>query len=266
MSKSSTAIKRYSEENALEGESGHRNKRPFIALRKVVHLFTPTEKSSATPKTAQGAVANPALAVDEGGDKPNRFLIALDRIQSSIDYTNQINSTAPYGYYMGRPVIGECTSINGGIYVGAASHEAIVVDRKYVLLDCLEAELISRIEKLKIAGPINEREIVGHTLRLTRETVRYDNEGTLALIKREKLEADQKVALDIFIKERVGLARHQVLLAAYLLESLKRRNLLNGCLFLDFQMRNNGKEDERLVYTCLSGQLLVFDPAAMEEF
>ena len=61
----------------------------------------------------------------------NRFEAARDRIKSSKHYKDVVTSRSPYGYFNGRPIIGESTPIDGGIYIGVFQQEAIVVDRKY---------------------------------------------------------------------------------------------------------------------------------------
>ena len=74
------------------------------------------------------------------------------------------------------------------------------------------------------------------------------------------LKDDTKVALDVYLQCRSGTARHQVLLAAYILEKLKEKNLIGGEIYLDPHCQNAEDDRERLVYASTAGYLFVFTP------
>lgn len=204
----------------------------------------------------------------------NRFAEAVRRVAHSADYIGPERSSnsmpslgseqspnqfrAPLGVFAGRPIIGEQTTIQGGVYLGAQTQEALVIDDRYGQLDRAYAEILA----LLADGPEKPEEF--QIMRLLTEyctsQIRFNSRATEDLMAQENLGEDRKAALDIFIHAHTGVARHQVLLAAYLVERLRRSEVLTGHLSLDPISAHPYGWDERLYYTMADGNLFVFDP------
>ena len=63
----------------------------------------------------------------------------------------------------------------------------------------------------------------------------------------------------MYIKKKIGVARHQVLLAAYLLEKLKEKFVIKGTHWID-QTISAENYHERLVFKSADGEIFRFDP------
>ena len=105
-----------------------------------------------------------------------------------------------------------------------------------------------------------EQDILPYIVDLVTTKLRYSVDEVISLNRRRKIRTDAKVALDLYIREGVGVARHQVLLTAYLLEKLKSRGLISGCFFLDDEFSPNDPRPLRLFYIARNGAQYVFDP------
>lgn len=190
-----------------------------------------------------------------------RFIRAATRVSTNFQlYDPAIRAGAPYGFFNGRPIIGENTPINGGIYLGVYPQEAIVVDEKHGSLIKIYHELRTLISNLKIQDKLNEREILISVCSLVEGHLKFDYDQFDALAATENFQPDNKTSLDLFIESKVGVARHQVLLAAYLIEKLIKQGVLSGCLSLDGATNDPAAQDDRLLYTSQTGVLFVLDP------
>jgi hypothetical protein len=189
----------------------------------------------------------------------------LNLIQDSPEFTPYFTALAPYGFYKGRFIIGECTRINGGIYLSAQPYEELVIDESHGALGPLLSELVTRFNKAGLKGSsMNEYQIISETLFFVRSKLLY-RENARSLIKSlAGVSADQKVSLDVYVRAGLGAARHQVLLAAYLFEKLKSAGILTGCLYIDSSGSSSGLNTERLAYTSASGEFICFNPAARQ--
>jgi len=195
----------------------------------------------------------------------NRFHIAVSRVASQDIYDSADHSQAPYGYFKKRPIIAECSRISGGVYLSAYPREAVVVDEKYGFLDEVYRKLTIAIARQKNGARLNEKDIVLEVVKFTAEHLPFSEDKVRTLSMEQEIKVDQRIALDFFIKERVGVARHQVLLAGYLLQRLKSRNIIQGCVYLDPLFATKTGEDERLIYTSSSGYLITFTPYKAQE-
>jgi hypothetical protein len=189
----------------------------------------------------------------------NRFSEAVRRIELSSFYKASISDEAPYGYYRNRIIIGEGVPINGSIYVGATPHEALVLDKKYGHLEHLILTLISRCSQIEEQNSAYEYEVFSRTVNLVRETLRYSEEGVQQILDKYHIKPDDKVTLDLFVQKKVGVARHQVLLVAFLLEQLRERNLISGHPTIENQISHEIPQ-ERLLFTSSEGEIFRFDP------
>jgi hypothetical protein len=191
--------------------------------------------------------------------KSNRFLQAVRRIEFKYGFEPNFTDAAPYGYFRSRHIIGETTKINKGIFVSAIPGEAIVIDEKYGVLNDVYLKLISRVSILDNNNSSYEYQVFSKVIALTRETLRYSEENVENITRQYRIDFDEKVSLDLYIKKKVGVARHQVLLAAYLLEKLKEKYLIKGTHWID-QTFSSDAYNERLVFKSADGEIFRFDP------
>lgn len=189
----------------------------------------------------------------------NRFHRALRRIRYQSQFNPNKSDKAPLGTFGGRHIIGESTPINGGVYLGAAPQEALVVDDRHGALERLYNELVVRLAEVSIDRRLDEREILPEVAGLVVRRIRFSESETRELTERENINPDEKVAIDMYLHEQVGVARHQMLLVAYLIERLKKRGVLNGCLMIDSISAHSLGHDDRLIYTSPHGYLFIFD-------
>lgn len=190
----------------------------------------------------------------------NRFQRMLRRVRSMREYSAARTAKSPLGNFGGRPIIGESTPINGGIYLGVVPQEAVVIDDKHGGLERLYKELVVRLSEVSLERALEEKEILPEVAALTLKHLKFSEHAVESICKREGIEPDEKVAIDMFLFEGIGAARHQVLVAAYLIERLKIRNLLHGCVSIKSTSTHLMGGDECLTYTSPRGYLFMFDP------
>lgn len=208
------------------------------------------------------------LAVTEKGSDEhgfNRFQRMLRRVRSKKDYSAARTAKSPLGLFGGRPIIGESTPINGGIYLGVVSQEALVIDDKHGGLERLYKELVVRLSEVSLDRTLEEKEILPEVAALTAKHLKFSESAVESICKREGIQPDDKVAIDMFLFEGIGVARHQVLVAAYLIERLKVRNLLQGCVSIKSTSTHLMGGDECLTYTSPRGYLFIFDPLKLSQ-
>ncbi|MGI6524039.1 MAG: hypothetical protein ACOX2O_01915 [Bdellovibrionota bacterium] len=196
-------------------------------------------------------------------EEANRFFIMSERIKNNKHYKPSKNPDEPYGTFRKRHIIGEHSKINGGVYLGATPQEALVVDDRYVFLDSVYTDLMIRYTNLSDGNvkDLSEDIIVEEMINLVKEQLRYISEEHIAEAIEQEVGGDKKIALDVYIEHRVGTDRHQVLLAAYLLERLINKGFLKGKIYLDGYCKKGTSRKEKLVYSSASGNLFVFSPS-----
>lgn len=194
----------------------------------------------------------------------NRFAHAVARVKNHGSYQPHLGSIAPHGVFGGRPIIGEKTKVNGGVYLSAVPVEAVVVDDEHGELVQIYRRLLGEIEEQAKFG-VSERQILARTVELTLQVLPFDSAKVRRLLERERLGPDHKTSLDLFLIEGAGVARHQVLVAAFLLQRLKERGFLPGFISLDPLSRHPLGDDERLHYVNSAGYLFVFDPVEVAQ-
>jgi hypothetical protein len=184
---------------------------------------------------------------------------ALKRLEGLPGYNAARSNQAPLGSFGGRPLIGEDSPINGGVYMSAPTREAVVVDDSYGALRKIYDDLVMRCARSIGAAP-REDALLAEIIKVTQEKLRFHNEGQLrAAVHHGHLQPDRKVALDIFVKLQTGTTRHQVLLAAYLIERCCLRQLLQGKTFVNY-LEEGGRCSEHLVFQSASGNAFLFSP------
>lgn len=191
--------------------------------------------------------------------KPDRFMQAIKRIEFKYGYEPHFSPQTPYGYFKGRHVIGENTKISGGIFVSPIAAETLVLDEKYGILSEIYMKLIAKISLLDNQNVNYEYNVFSKVVSLTRETLRYSEESVDNIRKHYNLQQDEKVSLDLYIKKKVGVSRHQVLLASFLLEKLKEKFLIKGTFWIDSTISEDVRT-ERLIFKSADGEIFRFDP------
>lgn len=190
----------------------------------------------------------------------NRYYQAIARISKSPQYQIHCDKKNPYGYFANRPIIGDSTRISGGVFISVGKAEALVVDEKYKLLHAVLSSFSTKLKRFSSFSFQNELSILEDVFDLTEQSLEWSPTGVLELNKSMNLQPDSKVALDFYLDNRVGVARHKVIFAAYILEKLKERGLLSGMITLPSIMRNYDGDDEFLVYTLANGMIVTLDP------
>lgn len=190
----------------------------------------------------------------------NRFDEVVRRVRGHSEYSTAYHARAPYGFYSGRPIIGECTKINGGIYLGVKPQEALVVDERYGTLERVYTELMIRFNDRANRTASFEQTIINEVIKIVNEKIQYSPSQLSIILKEEQIAFDQKVALGLFIQAGCGVTRHKVLLAAYLLEKLGRSDILNGQIYLETSSPTEDLVRERLVFSSQTGPTYLFDP------
>jgi hypothetical protein len=190
----------------------------------------------------------------------NRFLEAAARVFESPHYAASTSDEAPYGYFLGRHIIGDCTRISGGIYVGHNAQETIVIDERYKVLSHVYQDLLKQIENSSLNPAHAEYEIFNQAIATASNAIAIDADEVKHFREQQKVGIDGKVSLDVFVTQGYGLDYHQVLLAAYLLERLADDKKLSGIVTIDSCLSAEQESGLVLLYTSSSGYVLRFSP------
>ncbi|MEK6864758.1 MAG: hypothetical protein AABX27_05670, partial [Nanoarchaeota archaeon] len=130
-------------------------------------------------------------------------------------------------FYKGRRIVHRDSPIDGGVYLGAGEREAIVVDsEKYAEINKLysiakEKALIGKVEKNVAKGLI-----LNAVYDTVKEAMNYNKAAVKGLVAICNSGTDGKIALDIFIKNKVGVCRHMALACGALLELFKKEGYI----------------------------------------
>lgn len=178
----------------------------------------------------------------------------LKRLATSPHYSPSTSGMAPYGFFCGRPIIGEDAPIAGGIYLGPQSHEALVVDSKYEAVQRATEEFRRRLADLNARKSLDDHQLLKFTMKYVREILTLDPQEVEKLNRILVARPDQKVALDSYIHAGCAEPRHMVLLAGFLIERCIHEKLAVGKLSFDSSQRV-----ERLIYTARNGTLFIVD-------
>lgn len=234
--------------------------KPNSGMRRFLTLILGAKTPRRAPPAAERQL------IEEEGPLSREEILKLRQIQirSAALYDPRPNPAAPNGFYAGRPIIKDAAPIGGGIYLGLVGHEAVVVDERGECLKDAYEELLARLMRYGTLRDKSERAVVSEAVALARDLLRYDEELVSHILERETIECDQRVSLDLFLREGIGAARHQVLLSGWLLEQLKKNSIIKGNIHIESTLDPNSAPLERLGYTTLSGDSVVFDPRAYE--
>lgn len=195
------------------------------ATRAVPQLSDASAPDQPTPRSLdQARTGNTAILVQR--------LHASGQLQKSSD------ADAPFGWYHGWRIIGALTRIDGGIYLGRRPREAIVVDmrRPGSALRQLYSKWLESLRNghgddgvrsdLRVHLAVRVAELVAAYMP-------YDEQVVRRLDARGLLQPDQPIDLDVFLRERGGVCRHQVCMVGALLERLVDEGWLQGRVSLE---------------------------------
>ena len=186
------------------------------------------------------------------------------RFKNHPEYNPRPSPKAPYGTFAGRPIILEHSPVNGGVYLGKLRHEAVVVDDRTQpgLLHAYEEVRDLILSSVSPQGDF-ERNVFHTVISVVASLIRFDEPMTASLTKRIGLTPDQCVTLNLFLNEHMGASRHQVLLAAYIMEKLVQQGYIQGLVHIE-QRREGFIPRECLRFLTEKKEVLVFHPYQYE--
>lgn len=161
-------------------------------------------------------------------------------------------------FYQGRPVIHRDSEVDGGVYLGQGQREAIVVDsKKYPMLNELYREAK---EMATVNGVVQKDKVLSAVYKTVEEHLKPNERAVDLLLIKYGVENDGKVSLDTFIKEKVGICRHDALASAALLEHFKKDGYISGKASVDRNATNAGGH-AWCRYTNSAGEIFILDVA-----
>lgn len=138
------------------------------------------------------------------------------------------DTQAPYGYYLDHPILGrDSKHISNGVYMGGSAREAIVVDARSRVLRGTYAALEQRLVDLRRdRATVLLEDVLQRVNHQVQAIMQYDMHRTETLS--EQYHGDKLISLSTYVREGVGVCRHQGLLAAYILEKLVDSRVIGG--------------------------------------
>jgi hypothetical protein len=202
---------------------------------------------------------------------------AVEAAKEKPDWYGEPTPDAPYGTYMGRPIIGrDSPSVIGGAYFsssnGGIQSEILIVEDKIdpetqedPKLRSTYSDVLTNLQR-EIPQLINPDKTDAVYKRIL-DIVYADVQKLLPYnLSRTEAIADQfkgkKINLGYFIKEKVGVCRQQALLSAYLLDMLRKQGYLQGNVSVDRNyVRETGDGHAWARFTDVKGVVRIIDPA-----
>ncbi len=256
-------------------------------------VITLSQADGKNPTLVRGLRQNLDADQDDGQS-------AFDYTKNIADYVSNANQSKQLNKsentYGGRPIISRDKAINQGVYpVGGTDGEALVVDdKKYgEVYQTVWQELGSRLERIKSSRvtvgalqrlvrsrgganetmpvPTSSSDSIKWSLEQVFDTVldfmEYDAEKVNDFNQQQGINY-HKIELTAYIKEGVGVCRHQALLAAYLVERLVRDGhsvLAGGRVSIDRNVKREvdgkGYGHAWARYMAPNGEVFIIDPA-----
>lgn len=168
------------------------------------------------------------------------------------------------GIWGGRPIISRDSPINGGVYLGAGPHEALVIDdQKYPEeLNRVYNGVISQMARQdgksvfqKVFGVVGEN-LGGRQGQKLIDRVEAEVDKLTA-----KYGPDTKVPINDFIRKKIGYCRHRAVLGAYILERLVKEGHIRGSVSVDRNEVPGLGGHAWVRWTEPSGQVYILDSA-----
>jgi hypothetical protein len=130
-------------------------------------------------------------------------------------------------FYKGRHLIRQDSSIDGGICLGTHPREAIVVDSQYSPTLIHTYEIAKK--KSTRQGKIDKSRILKSVYEAVSEAMPIQkNSEVIRLIDSHNAHNDGVMSLEVFLREGVGVCRHDALACAFILERLGREGIVKG--------------------------------------
>lgn len=186
------------------------------------------------------------------------------------------DATTPYGRYLGRPIIGRDSRIDGGVYIGRKPREAIVVEMaKPGLLDNVYQNWLKELQHAAPLWPWQhvtlgrkravQRLLGRHIATLCRALVSrvlpFDRQVVAQVAVEHTLGPDDKVRLDVYLRRRGGVCRHQVCLLGALLERLIDEGWAEGRVSIDRKYVPRQYSHAWVRWTDADGKVWILDAA-----
>jgi hypothetical protein len=186
-----------------------------------IHNLQPVNETIVT------AHFKPDYLQENGASIDERTKRARERVRQQ-PYYGESDPVAPYGYYMNHPILGrESTSVDGGVYLGGTSREAIVVDGRSQVLQQVYGDISTELQRqTKEKDTLSERAVLQMVIHKVREVMPYD--GPRAEAIGHNFHGDRLIGLSAYVHERAGVCRHQALLSAQLIENLLHEGYMRG--------------------------------------
>ena len=192
----------------------------------------------------------------------DKTILATQRLKEKGLY-EEADRESKNGFYLGRPIIGRETPINGGVYVGGGEREAILVDDRNPRsrLNEVYRELLDTMQEKSSRGLHVKAALLSDIFDLVKNRLPYKPGVVNNVARKYSVKPDQKVSLDVYLKEEGGVCRHQALLAAYLLERLRKDRKVGGTVSVDRNFVPGLGGHAWVRYTNSVGEVFVIDPA-----
>ena len=166
-------------------------------------------------------------------------------------------------YRKSRPTIGRDARLEGGVFEGSylRESESIVVDWGGSL-----QEAYDKIE-VGLEKKTTDSDVLDHVFKYVESHMKYDEEAVNSIFTEKAGGVDhQKVDLEVYIDEAVGICRHQALFVGALLEHFIDNSILTGAVSVDrnsIKQKGSDKYDSHawVRYTDVEGQVYILDVA-----
>lgn len=135
--------------------------------------------------------------------------------------------------YKGRPIIDMDTPIDGGVYIGTGTREAIVVDSSKDI-DIQNLYRNAKRKSRNIFGLFRKKFALWGVFTAVAEAMPIQDSDALdEILTKYNLTHDRKVDLGVFLHEGVGVCRHDALACGVILELMKRDGYIDGTASVD---------------------------------
>ena len=203
----------------------------------------------------------------------------MERLSPDAGYAppDATEPDAPYGWFRGRRILGSGVPIDGGVYLGRKPREAIVVDTSRPELARVHADLVHRIHvaveadtgpRLLAPGAVLgamrrylARNLLAEMRDLVAREMPYDDAVVRAIAAELRLQPDDRIHLDVYVRRHGGVCRHQVCLVGVLLELLVRDGWIAGRVALQRKHVPNWFSHAWVRFEDARGDIFVLDPA-----
>ncbi len=188
--------------------------------------------------------------------------LAISNIKLEGFY-EESDKDSKYGYFQERPIIARDTPIQGGVYVGGGDREAIVVDdtKKNSELERIYQNFLAGRKKIVEEGGHFKQRILGDVLDTVQKELPFDKQKVEDIVRKHDAGDNQKILLDVFIREKAGVCRHEALLGAYMLERLAKEGYIRGKVSIDRNFVPGRGGHAWIRYRSEDGIVVIIDPA-----